>query len=199
MKQSLLILFLFCSTQSHALSVFVGGGIDHLQGLAQTPKGGQPGTTTIDRPTFREAGIDHSTWWEAGVEINVGNYFLTMQYSALHAQGSKPLPASLITHDQFIPKDEDFHLQADYKWYSAGIGKNFGLWQWIITPLLEAHWLHYKYAFQADSAQSSRDFTLLAGTAAVLLRKNFELWGVDVQAKLPLPLNNVRIVEYTAG
>jgi hypothetical protein len=202
MKNTLLLIWLLLipfTAQAMQGWITANGGYDQITGLAQTPKGGQPGTTTLDKPTFADLGIHHAGTWELGLGIDHHGYVAQLQYRKLGARGSKTLNQDLITHDRLITAGNQFHLQVDYDWSSLGIGKAIPFYGFVLTPMLAANWIWYEYDYHSIPAASNRAFTFFGGTFGAILRKDWQRWGFDLEAKLPIPANNVQLYTFKAG
>lgn len=182
---------------------FVFGNISdgNVSGFAQTPKGGSPGTTSFNRPTFEEANIKQSHVIELAGGLQYCNYFTVLDYRRLHAHGNKNLNQDLITHAQFIPAGSHFNMQSHYDWFALAVGKTFHFNTHLsFSPFLAGNWIHYRYDFMSLPKESSRAFSVFSLTGGLALAHNFNKhFSLDARGEVSIPFNNVRIYYATAG
>ncbi|MFI4936998.1 MAG: hypothetical protein ACHQJ6_00625 [Candidatus Berkiellales bacterium] len=207
LKNILLFCLFFCATAAQVNAswqgfIFANTGYGQLSGLAQTPKGGSPGTTRFNRPTFDEANIKHNIINELAAGIDYCDYFAVLDYRQQHVHGNKILTEDLITHAKFIPQGSPFNMHIQYDWIAMWLGKafSFNQNQSIVSPFLAGNWIKYQYDFVAPSAQSGRHFSISALTAGIAIEHYFDdRFSLDAMGQLTMPINNVRIYDATVG
>lgn len=189
--------YLLFSFQAHAMGIggFLEGGKGVLHGYAQTPQGGSPGTTSFQRPSFEELQKNHDAFWQAGLQAQVFDYWVEMEYLFLNPNATHRLDTPLLTHAKHIPANELFYMQIEYEWYTFSIGKcyQFGLQSWRFIPKLEFNWLHYDYEFVTTTVESSRGFSLITGGLNLDIIKRFNnCWTAFGRLQYQLPLSNLK-------
>jgi hypothetical protein len=200
MKFYWLVSFVFFSalTEVKALPLALFFSLENnfaaVSGYSQIPRGGQPGTSSIERPSFKESGIYHENFYhlEGGVQYEA--YYASLQYQRLAPQGEQILNDDLVTHSQFIPAGRTFSMDIHYDWYVAEIGKQFDVHRWQCSPFLQANWVKYHYAFSALPQQSTRVFSLggltVGGDLRFYITKQF---STALKAAVTVPLSRLRI------
>lgn len=166
-----------------------------IQGIAQTPKGGMPNTTDSLRPKLREAGINDEWYYDIGAGMQFYHFFLNFKYHHLQPQGSDQLKQGLLTHNQFIPQGQNINLRVDYDWYQLQMGNYFRLFKhYEISPIVEGHWIHYRYSFSSLPFASARSFSMAASNLGLGFRFPFgETIQGEIQATTTLPFSNLSV------
>src|SRR4051812_40851366 len=68
-----------------------------VKGKLQTPTGGNPGTTTNNRPTLKELGFEHASVPDVSGTADFGNHRVYAGYRFLRLSGSSTLDQPLIS------------------------------------------------------------------------------------------------------
>ena len=129
-------------------------------GYAQTPKGGNVGTTSFKRPTFDELGIHHDDFYDVLLRAKHDTWGMFGQFRHLSPSKNGTTDSFLITHNQSIPDNSPINGNISYRWYQVGLTKTFGLGNWHVTPELTGNYMHYRYQFTAPLKGSIREFGL---------------------------------------
>lgn len=174
-----------------------------LSGFAQTPRGGDYGTTSFHRPSFDEMDTSTNGFYSFGAGLKYNDYFTLFEYCHLHSQGENNLSQNLITHGQTIPQGRHFMMNIEYDWYRLSWGKDFSVNfdnRWVVTPSLRANLLKYHYHFDAMPNQSSRTFNL-ANIDLGLKLEYFLTTFISsyLQANYALPLSHLQIRSANIG
>jgi len=196
-----IFLIFFPSLCSSSIYIYADGGYAHVTGFSQTPKGGAMYTTSFERPTYTEAGINTDSFYALGAGYEKENYFIEVEYENLNPHGSKVLTQNLTTHDKYIPAKNGFNMNVEWNWYSLGFGRQFHVDHiWIITSAIYANFMQYQYHFSSPVASSKRAFNMGALTVGVKFEYLFtSTFSSDIEAKATLPVSNLNIQNYTLG
>jgi len=169
------------------------GDYAHIEGMAQTPRGGSPNTTDPSRPQLNEAGIDDELYYDIGAGFSIYHFFLNFIYHHLQPEGHNMLKRSLLTHSQQLVAGQDFSLSFDYDWYQVQMGNYFKVVKGLqLSPIVEGHWIHYHYGFASYPFASARSFSMAATNLGLGLRFNImeSILG-ELQATTSLPFSNL--------
>jgi hypothetical protein len=131
----------------------------HVDGYVQTPDGGDPGTTSHNRPTLSELGIDHASVYGGRALADWGphQFFLGGQYTDL--SGSATLDQTLITHRETFPAGT--HVSSDVKLtlLQLGYGYKFDLGHNLaIRPMADFAILDFDYEIKGGGISTSRKY-----------------------------------------
>jgi hypothetical protein len=177
-------------------------GIGHLQGYTQIPKGGNLNSTSLERPSFDEMGLQHNVFFHADVSLHVRSFFAFVDYYRFTPSKNFTLDNSLITHSLFIPAGSTMDVSVHYNWYQGGLGyqtENL-LDQWQLQFTLAANWFKLHYDFWSPIASSSRYFTQVTATAGLdALHALSEHWLIDLSGEVALPLTTLRMLQLGLG
>lgn len=182
---------------------YLTGHITQLTGVAQTPQGGTPGTSSLNRPSFHEANIHKTRYYQAGGGIVYDNCFAALEYKQLAPHGDTILTTPLTTHKQFLPANSAFDMSVRYAWTRFTLGKHlllFSSTDCFITPVFSLNYLQYQYVFSGTSA-SSRAFNLLNTSIGIKIHQPWfaSAFFTDLSLEVALPVNHVRTVDSEIG
>lgn len=134
-----------------------------LTGWLQTPKGGQPGTTTLERPTFEELGADTLVAPTADLRAAFGRHRIHAGASLWILHGSATLEEDLVSHDDAYPAGTamtcDTEILAHWIGYGYTLDLSGGRGRMVLTPGLGLYGYGQRYAISGGANDSSRDFT----------------------------------------
>jgi len=201
----IILLQILCLPKSSAaVSGFVYADymLAHVTGLAQTPRGGNIGTSNLAHPSFADVNIQHDNIYGVGIGGRYNDYFAAFDYHHWHPQGSNVLQQNLTTHGRFIPAGNVFNMQVIYDWCRLGFGKNYFFLNDRLTfsPLIIGNWLQYHYEFSSIPASSIRTYTLLA--ANVGFEVDYQIMprlSAFFQTNVSIPVSNLNISQAVFG
>jgi hypothetical protein len=146
-------------------------------GYVQTPSGGEPGTTSKERPKFSEIGIDNASIGDGQLtatfgeqqrnEVYVGGQFIRLS-------GSDTLGSDLVSHGVTFPAGSHVSSDVQLDWYRVGyryrldlndvtalcgIPTNPGLDDFSLYPSVGGAFLNFDYRLDGPGGQrASRSY-----------------------------------------
>lgn len=172
----------------------------NLHAYAQTPKGGDIGTTSFKRPDFRELSKKEDLLYELGARLQIEDYFAEFHFVDISPSAQDNLTQDLITHSLYIPVNSPFDMHVNYHWYSLWLGKSFHLplSSWVLSPFITLDYLRYHYAFSSPSNSSIRAFTLLESQIGLKIAYDLTpCLKLELQGTQSLPLSNLTLSQGT--
>lgn len=134
-----------------------------VSGYLQTPKGGQPGTTSLKRPTFDEVGAETLIAPTADLRFAYKRHRLHLGGSWMMLHGSETLQQDLTSHTDFYPAGTDMTSDTEIHAHWIGYGYAFDLARQrgalTLTPGIGSYGYGQRYGISGGGSQSSRDFT----------------------------------------
>jgi hypothetical protein len=138
----------------------------NLIGYAQTPAGGQPGTSDIKRPTFKELGINNGMIYDLSLKGIYKDFTVLGVAHFMRLSSSGVLKEPLITRRPFNA-GVSYKTNLQYNWFQFGLGyrltpnvsKGF-----CIEPRIEYAALSFDYSFDTQT-ENSISRTYIKGTA----------------------------------
>jgi hypothetical protein len=153
-------------------------------GYVQTPRGGAPGSSDVERPTFSELGVKPSAilsyahlWKSPLLTVSSGHQFIRLQ-------GETSVKRSLKTYGFLIPAKTSLKSKTRFDWYWLGAGLPLHWNDWRFSPYLGLSLLDFSYYFQTPSLHAERAYH------HVTLRKGFSF-------EYPL-IDNISLVLFRA-
>ena len=169
-----------------------------IEGFTQIPQGGQAGTATENRPTYKELGIKNITYPDLFIGAKWNNFgmYYSMKYKSF--KGSATLNEDLKTHNIQLragDKIESKHLLA---FYNLGFSYDFKLDDKLtLTPKAEFSVMDFSYKFSASGSKTvnndSRSFG--AGTVRVGGEAKYQSnddFAVRLDAMTHIPYDSVK-------
>lgn len=179
------------SAAEFEFSLDAAASYGNLTGFVQVPSGGEPGTTSANRPTLREIGLQDAVGWEVGGRARWRHVLVYGGYSALDPDGSGTLTEPLISHGVSFAAGSPFHSSLRLDVAHVGAGWRFDLPAERVTlaPVVEFALLDFSYSLSTPSARASRAYAAgacrLGGEGTLELGHGFEL-GFRGVASLPI-------------
>jgi hypothetical protein len=132
-----------------------------LRGFMQVPEGGQPGTSSPQRPTFDELGIHDTTFYDVALDVRWRqlDFFAGAQFIGFDSSGT--LTAPLVSHGVRFAAGDPFETQDRFDWYGLGLGWRFDLLEkrLVLTPKIEGALLDFSYDLSSGAAAAQRSYT----------------------------------------
>lgn len=139
-----------------------------VDGFAQIPRGGQPGTTSAKRPTFDELGIGAVPMADVSLAGAYSDHALYAGARIVEASGSSVLDQPLESHGTAFPQGTALDSGLQLNWYRAGyryrlaFANDDGM-ELAVEPIAELALLAFSYDLHGAGASTSRAFS--KGTA----------------------------------
>lgn len=128
-----------------------------IDGFVQIPKGGQNGTTSIQRPTFKEIGIKHIGFYELNFKTEWKKLVIYTEIKNKTFKGKGKLKNELITHNKKIPANSYIQTNHSYNSYNLGLGYNiYDNLNLRFTPIIEFSATQFKYKYEATSSNDTK-------------------------------------------
>jgi len=131
---------------------FLYGSID---GFIQTPKGGNPGSTSSNRPTFEELGFDTISIYEGSIRAGWDVHTIYSGAQIARLSGRSRLDDELTSQDVTFPAGS--YVDADIQ--------------------LDRYWLGYLYRFDLSPEGPRNVFTVAPGACISAFAFHYELDG----------------------
>lgn len=181
-----------------------------LDGFVQIPAGGNPGSTSNQRPELDEIGIHRSRATDFLLEHEGARTLFYASYRSSSETGRKTLEEDLTSNDADFAAGTQVASAFELNWYRLGIGRRYRLGSQARTsliPLLEATLFDFAYTLKAvpqgNSDSAGRGFS--HGDFRFGLRAEQEFargTKLFATALIPLPLGlstQANITTFEAG
>ncbi len=174
-----------------------------VDGSVQTPAGGEPGSSSSDRPTLDELGIDHTTFYDVLGGLQWRRFRFYLGYQAIDLSGQTVLSESLTTHNVTFPAGTSVDSDIRFNLLRMGAGWKFSLARGRLElfPIGELGVLDFSYDISGGGVMTSRDYSKgylgfgLAGRYRIGTRVSAIL---NAQASVPIS-NTPQITALTGG
>lgn len=166
-----------------------------VRGFQQTPKGGNPGTTSLERPSFEELHINSKTYSNMGAWLRFEPFQINFNYLPLKYDGQTILSSELVSHGITIPQGSFFSSDIKDHLYSADFARIFKPFHaFMIAPLAMVHVFDHHYEFKSGPLSSTRSF-LTTGFGLGLDMTYAFLYQYELNAKInvAIPINNLDV------
>jgi hypothetical protein len=133
-----------------------------IRGFLQTPAGGLPGTTSHDRPTLKELGIDTAPMADASVTAGWGSHELYGGARIIELSGTDTLTQTLLTHSVTFPAGTAVSSNVQLNWYRMGYAH-----RWLyrhddtalrLEPAIEAVIFDFDYSISGGGQSTNRTY-----------------------------------------
>lgn len=166
-----------------------------INGFLQTPSGGEPGTTDMKRPTFRELNIDEIYIYNIFVKAGKRKHYFYFSGNIITDSSSGIIQNDLTTHAEFFPAGTRFETYIDLSYYSFGYQYNMYSTEtgWHKNLYLLGGLMLWNFDYKiSDSAKSTRrDYIHGNGEIGFLfeISRNNVFTSVLIRTALPNPIN----------
>ncbi len=172
-------------------AAFLWGPID---GSLQTPRGGEPGTTSRHRPTLKEIGIDDTRTGDFWAKLTFPPHGLYLGGRLTHLSGRDTLESTLVSQGETFPAGTRVDAKVDLDWYRFGYRYRIPF-DWdgravALYPSIGATLFNFSYKLTDTGPAVDRSYIKggmqvgLAGTLAFTDRLD-----LSAQALLPIPFS----------
>jgi hypothetical protein len=134
-----------------------------VTGFAQTPRGGAPGTTSPNRPTFRQLGIDEVLIPDASVGLRWRGHGLYSGGSWIRLDGQTTLDTTLISQGTTFPAGTAVNSEVRLDWYRLGYKYRFALANemgetFALSPAAGVALLDFDYRLNGEGLLANRSY-----------------------------------------
>jgi len=122
---------LYASAGARESSRFEAGGAllyGPVEGSLQTPRGGELITTSHDRPTLDELGIEHATMADFWMNVRRADDGLYFGGRLIRLDGESTLETDLLSRGETFPAGNPVESDVKLDWYRFGYGRRY-LWR----------------------------------------------------------------------
>jgi hypothetical protein len=165
-----------------------------IRGFLQTPAGGNPGTTSHDRPTLKELGIQTAPMADASVTVGWGAHDFYGGARVIELSGSSVLDQKLVTHNVTFPAGMAVSSTVQLNWYRLGYEHRFLFrhddTMLQIEPAIEG--LLFDFGYQINGVGLSTSRTYFKGGVRLGIRSEWSPWPRfsilgDAMGSVPIP------------
>ena len=129
-----------------------------ISGVLQTPKMGEPGSSTHLRPTLKELGFNDLATADLVVRFHVENFKFTFGSRFIRMSGDSTIQTDLTSQNLFYPAGTDVRAEVKVDWYRFG--------------------LHYDFRFREEEEYNR--FSVAPGIDALLFDFHYKLNAVGI-------------------
>lgn len=174
-----------------------------VDGFLQTPAGGEPGSSSLRRPTLEELGIDDAFFYDVQATVRWRHLELSAGWQGMGLDGSGTLSETLVSRDQVFAAGTRVHSQTDLDWFRVGAGWRFealeGRLAWV--PRVELAVMDFSYELSGGGQAVDRSYAKGALRLGMEGRYRFNRVTslfLDLGGSLPLS-NTPQIATVTGG
>lgn len=136
----------------------VGGGYASVTGYMQTPAGGKHGTSDINRPTFKELGIDEVTIKDISMSWDNDDWIIYSSINIMDMKTEGVFREDLMCRTLFN-KSDSFTSEFYFNRYTIGSGYKLpNLNGFLIVPRLELQFLSFGLEIESANAWMERSY-----------------------------------------
>jgi hypothetical protein len=135
-----------------------------INGYIQIPAGGNPGSTSMRRPTLHELGIDDAGFWDVNLHARYGAFVAFGGYTGLELDSSGTLAEPLVSHDVPFPAGSPFNHSTSLNTGYVGAGWRFEFAgaRLQLMPKIDIAILDFSYRLESPGLLAARAFSDVA-------------------------------------
>jgi hypothetical protein len=143
-------------------------------GELQTPQGGNPGSSSSNRPKLDEIGVDDADAFDAAFDLSWRNHHLDLGGQWIELDGSATLHDPLVSRGLTFPSGTDVDADVQLDWYRVGYRYRFdipigSMQHLFVAPGVQGVYFDYDYHLDGGGQSVNRSFPQaglrLGGTA----------------------------------
>jgi hypothetical protein len=164
-----------------------------VDGFAQTPAGGNPGSSSLRRPTLHELKIDDGGFYDTQVDLRWRSLDFFVGYQAMDFDSSGTLSRGLVSQNLTFAPGSHFKNEDDFDWYRIGAGWKFFLLEkkLEIMPKADVAILDFNYKLSSGAQQASRSYIKGAGRLGLDIAYHLtQRVTFDVDGAASIPISN---------
>jgi hypothetical protein len=171
-------------------------------GFLQTPAGGQPGTSSIRRPTLHELDVREVAFYDVLGFVQWRSLSLYAGYQAIGLDGDAVLSQGLISRGTTFPAGTQVQSQTDLNWFRIGAGWKFVLadGHWEILPKAEFAVLDFSYELSGGTQAVDRGYAKGCARLGLESRYRFNrIFGVSLNGEGSVPVSGTPQIAALTG
>lgn len=169
-----------------------------IDGFLQTPTGGAPGTTSPDRPTFEEIGIDNASSFDVALAVQWKQHVFMAGGRFINLDGDATLGSTLISQGVTYPAGSDVSSSVQLNWYRFGYGYDFSIdlckpeQRLDLTPAVQGVLLDFDYELNGPGGLNSNRSYSKAGVriGGAIAWTIDDRWAIEGGGFWGLPIDN---------
>jgi hypothetical protein len=180
---------------NHTLSYTMGFSYlnGSLDGYVQTPAGGEPGTTSRERPTFDELGFDQQPAFDAYGTIGKGHHTLEIGGQWQRQSGTSTLKEDLVSQKKFFPADTRVNADIQTDWYRVNYLYAMNTDNQSISLSVGGGLVWFNFDYQLKSAATKADRAYSKVGYRIGADMNWHIndrFNIETRIFAPIPLSN---------
>jgi hypothetical protein len=189
-------LFLLIPSVSWAdgFGISVRQGYAPISGYLQTPAGGNPGTSDVRHPTFKELDIDDTSYTDIDLYYKSRNYTPYFNLRLIDVDSSGILGKDLTTQGQTFLKGESYDHETSFNIYRLGLKYDFAYFR----PKIELAVTDFDYRLESAGVQAKRSYAKSAVRLGVEKDFNVDVLDIMLETSGSIPLSDTPEL-FTAG
>lgn len=185
------------------ITLGLGAQSGSVDGFLQVPAGGNPGSSSLRRPSLHETGIDHVTREDWFASMQWQNGIVYAGYQPLSLKGQSLLLQPLASHSLSFPAGDAVALSTTLDSWHAGAGWVFHApdERLAITPSAELAMLAFDARLSDHRQTTRRSYSKGAVRAGIALRYTLgPQLSLVAEGAASLPLRNTpQMVDFRTG
>jgi hypothetical protein len=176
-----------------------------VKGKLQTPTGGNPGTTSNNRPTLKELGFEHASVPDVSGTASIGDHRIYAGYRMVRLSGSSTLDRPLTSQGHDFPAGAAVEADVTLDWLRAGYAHRFvldlpgnRLPDLTLYPAVGAAVLDFDYRLRQDGSGGDVHRSYILPTPQIGLGAEWPLTGrlsVVAQTLLSIPVGSQPLID----
>ncbi|WP_457667689.1 hypothetical protein [Thiolapillus sp.] len=165
----------------------------NLDGFLQTPAGGEPGTTSKNRPSFEELGFNRQSAVDAYGRISRGRHMLEIGGQWQRHSGRSILTEDLVSQKKFFAAGTRADADTQTDWYRLNYlyALNSAVENIYFAVGGGLVWFDFHYRLKSDTAKADRAYSKIGYRAGVNVNwKVNDRFVLDTQVFAPIPVSN---------
>jgi hypothetical protein len=174
--------------------IAVKEGYAPITGYLQTPSGGESGTSDKKRPTFKELGVDDTTYIDVDFQYKMNKYIPYIALRFMNVDSSGVLESDLTTRGQSFLKGQSYSFDSSFNFYNLGLKRDFK----YLTAKIEASCMDFNYDLKSTTALAERSYMKTAVRAGAEKSITIDQLDILVEASNSVPFSNTPYI-FTLG
>jgi hypothetical protein len=176
-----------------AISLQASFNFGPLDGFLQTPSGGGPGTSSKQRPTFDELGLNDVIFYDTRLDVQWHRARLYGGYQFIRLDGSTTLSQPLVSHGRNFAAGDSVRTDDQLDWARAGFGWQLDFLNHRLEVVPSAEMAFLAFDYHLSSSSQSADRSYIKGAARLGVETTYHLnsrVSLNLDGSASLPLSN---------